>query len=90
MPVLSARVRVHFGPEPSVGGYVIAGTPEQMLAEIDAFAGCGVTHLALAFGETEPRRVVDAVERFDREVLAQLRARPDQRGRDRLPTGVSA
>ena len=89
-PLLSARVRVHFGPERSVGGYVIAGKPEQMLAEIDAFAGCGVSHLALAFGETEPDRVVDAVERFDRDVVAQLRARPAQPGRETFPTGVPA
>jgi probable F420-dependent oxidoreductase len=90
MPVLSARVRVHFGPEASVGGYAMAGTPEQMVAEIDAFAGCGVSHLALGFGETEPGRIVEAVERFDRDVVARLRDRPDRGSREAFPTGVPA
>lgn len=73
MPRLSCRVNVRFG-EPPPGPYAIVGPPEAMLAELRAFAELGVAELAFAFGETAPERVVAALERFDREVLAAFRA----------------
>jgi probable F420-dependent oxidoreductase len=72
MPVLSARVRVHFGPHESPF-YVIAGTPEQMVAEVRAFQEVGVSHLALDFAETDPHAAVVLMERFDSEVAASFR-----------------
>src|SRR5699024_8816038 len=52
-PWLSARVRVQFeaaGDE----SYAMRGTPEQIAAEVRAFAGHGATHLGLWFGTTDP------------------------------------
>ena len=45
------------------------GTPDEMAAEVRAFAAIGVEHLALAFQATDPDEVVRRVERFDREVV---------------------
>lgn len=72
MPSLSARVRVEPAERPG-NGYRIAGRPEEMAAEVRRFADLGLGQLAFAFGETAPERVVAAMERFDREVLAALR-----------------
>jgi probable F420-dependent oxidoreductase len=72
MPRLSARLNVRFG-DFDGPSYVLSGSPEAMVAEIGRFAGLGVEHFALAFGQTEPARVVAAVERFDREVANRLR-----------------
>ncbi len=69
---LSARVRVDLDGA-LTSGYRIDGTPEAMAAEIRRFADLGLEHLAFAFGETAPERVVAAMERFDRDVLAVLR-----------------
>jgi probable F420-dependent oxidoreductase len=89
MPTLSARVRVRFGPAPTgPATYVMAGTPEQMITEIDAFATCGATLMVLGFGETDPGKLVPILERFDREVADVIRTRPDTSGREPTPTGV--
>jgi probable F420-dependent oxidoreductase len=72
MPALSARVRVDLEGTESPGSYRIAGSPAAMAAEIRRFAEIGVTHLAFAFGETDPGRLTSAMLRFDREVLATL------------------
>ncbi|CAN5703903.1 LLM class F420-dependent oxidoreductase [soil metagenome] len=73
MPLLSARVRVVFGPHEEDGRYAIAGTPEQMIGELHAWAEMGVEHLAFDFAETDPARAVELIERFDAQVLADLR-----------------
>jgi len=44
------------------------GTPEEIAAEVRAFAEVGVTHVALAFGTTDAAEVVARAERFAREV----------------------
>jgi probable F420-dependent oxidoreductase len=72
MPRLSARVNVRFG-EFDGRFYAISGSPEAMAAEVSRFEGLGVEHLALAFGETDPTKVVEAVERFDRDVASRSR-----------------
>lgn len=73
MPQLSARMRVVFGAHEEDGGYVIAGTPEQMLGELGAWQELGVEHLAFDFIETDSARSVELIERFDAEVLASFR-----------------
>jgi len=72
MPLISARIRVHFGPS-EAPFYVLAGTPEQMITEIKAFEEVGTGHLAFDFAETNPEKAVQLMERFDAEVLASLR-----------------
>jgi probable F420-dependent oxidoreductase len=67
MPALSARVTVDDGAAGG-GGYRLSGSPADMLAEVRAFAGLGVGHLAVGFEPREPERYVAAMERFDREV----------------------
>ena len=68
MPALSARVRVEFD-GPADSSYAMRGTPDEMAAEVRAFAAIGLEHLALAFQATDPDEVVERVERFDREVV---------------------
>ena len=46
-----------------------AAQPDEIAAEIAAWAGLGVTHLALWFGTTDAAEVVAQAERFDREVV---------------------
>jgi probable F420-dependent oxidoreductase len=72
LPLLSARVRVAFGPKED-RWYALSGTPGQMQAEIGAWQEVGVGHLAFDFVETDRRRNVELIERFDAEVLAALR-----------------
>lgn len=72
MPLLSARVRAHFGPT-DANFYMLAGTPEQMIGEIRAFEEIGVGHLAVDFAETNPEAAVRLIERFDAEVVAAFR-----------------
>jgi len=72
LPAISARVRIDLAGSVT-SGYRIAGTPDEMAAEIRRFGDLGVGHLAFAFGETAPERVVAAMERFDRDVLTLLR-----------------
>jgi alkanesulfonate monooxygenase SsuD/methylene tetrahydromethanopterin reductase-like flavin-dependent oxidoreductase (luciferase family) len=66
-PVFSARVRVEYGR--AADGFALRGTPEEMAAEVRAFAEAGVTHLALTFATTDPAELVARVERFAREVV---------------------
>jgi probable F420-dependent oxidoreductase len=73
MPLLSARMRVAFGAHDEEGGYVVAGTPEQMVGELGAWSELGVDHLAFDFVETDAGRSVELIERFDGEVLAHIR-----------------
>ncbi|CAN5158158.1 LLM class F420-dependent oxidoreductase [soil metagenome] len=71
-PLISARVRVHFGAHEGPG-YVLAGTPEQMISEVQAFTDLGVEHFTFDFSKTDPQRHTQLMERFDSEVLAALR-----------------
>jgi probable F420-dependent oxidoreductase len=68
MPRLSARVRLDIGgmPDPSI--YTLHGNPEQVAAEVRAFAAVGVDHLLLAFPERDPSALSRAVERFVTDV----------------------
>ena len=69
MPSLSARVRVEFDAADGAS-YAMRGSPDEIAAEIRAFAALGVTHLALYFDTTDPTELVARVDRFDREVAA--------------------
>jgi len=68
---ITARVSVRAERPPS--GYAISGTPDEMLAEVRAYEALGVEELAFAFGETDAERARNAIERFDREVVAAFR-----------------
>ncbi len=68
-PQLSARVGVRFGAAPPSGRYRLAGEPEDMRRDVDAFSSAGCSQLVVAFGETDPERLVSAVERFHRYVV---------------------
>jgi alkanesulfonate monooxygenase SsuD/methylene tetrahydromethanopterin reductase-like flavin-dependent oxidoreductase (luciferase family) len=68
MPTLTARVRVQQGVTIDDGYYAARGTPEEVAAEVRAFADLGVAHVALWFDETDPARLVAAAERFHAEV----------------------
>ena len=71
-PTISSRCRVSFEKrrEPF---YVLSGTPEEMVAELGAFAAAGVQHVAVDFAETDADVLVPSIERFDAEVRAALR-----------------
>ena len=69
---ITARVSVRFDERPP-SGYAVVGSPDEMLAEVRAFADLGVEELAFSFGETDAERARNAIERFDRDVLAALR-----------------
>jgi len=71
-PLISARVRVQFALNEQPF-YMVAGAPDQMIAEIKAFQAVGTGHMAFDFAETNPDVLVGLMERFDREVLAALR-----------------
>lgn len=66
MPWLSARVRVEF--DAPTAGYAMRGSPDEIAAEVRAFADLRVTHLALTFGTTDPEKLVARAERFARDV----------------------
>jgi probable F420-dependent oxidoreductase len=68
MPALGARVRVEFD-RPAGSSYAMRGSPEEIAAEVRAFAALGVGHLALSFQVTDPDEVVSRAERFEREVV---------------------
>lgn len=74
MPLVSARVAVRFGPAEGPT-YRLAGTSEQMVLEIQAFADQGVTHLTVDLGQTDPAAAVALLERFDDEVIGAWRER---------------
>jgi hypothetical protein len=67
MPALSARVRVEFGPATD-RFYAMRGSPEEVAAEVRAFAELGVEELALWFVATSPEAQVAAADRFAAEV----------------------
>jgi alkanesulfonate monooxygenase SsuD/methylene tetrahydromethanopterin reductase-like flavin-dependent oxidoreductase (luciferase family) len=71
MPPVSARVRVAFD-EPAVASgprpYSIRGDPDEVAAEVKAFAELGVEHLALFFKGDSPDEFVRGAERFAAEV----------------------
>lgn len=67
LPWLTARATTEFGPTTGQP-HVLQGTPEQMAAEVRAFEALGVSHIALAFGVTDPGEVTALAERFDRDV----------------------
>lgn len=71
MPALSARVRVAFH-EPvrsaEVRPYAMRGTPEEVAAEVRAFAELGVEELALWFGGKTPEEIQQRATRFATEV----------------------
>jgi probable F420-dependent oxidoreductase len=72
MPALSARVRVAFD-EPAHSDatrpYAMRGTPEEVAAEVKAFAELGVEHLALFFEATSTEGLLAAAERFAADVV---------------------
>jgi len=70
--LISARVRVQFAPN-AQPFYMLAGAPDQMITEIEAFQAVGTGHMAFDFAETNPDVLVGLMERFDREVLAPFR-----------------
>jgi probable F420-dependent oxidoreductase len=71
MPSLSARVRVAFD-EPvhstAVRSYAMRGNPDEMAAEVEAFAALGVDHLALFFEADSIEAYLAAAARFASEV----------------------
>jgi probable F420-dependent oxidoreductase len=71
MPALSARVRVAFdesAQSSSARSYAMRGSPEEVTAEVRAFADLGVEHLALFFASSTPEALVKSVERFAAQV----------------------
>ena len=72
-PIFQARCQVLFD-QPARGFYALAGSAGQMLADVGAFRERGVSHIAVDLRETDPDHVVAAMERFDREIVAQVRA----------------
>lgn len=83
MPTLSARVVVRFDEGPSPGGYTVSGDDDAVAGELQRFLDLGVGHLLVSFNEVRAERVVERMERFDREIRPRLRvaaplgARPD-------------
>jgi probable F420-dependent oxidoreductase len=67
MPRLTARAFTEFGAA-TTNHYAIRGTPEEMAAEVRAFAEIGVEHVAVWFDTTDPETLRDRCERFAREV----------------------
>jgi probable F420-dependent oxidoreductase len=63
----SARVNIRFG-QKSGSGYAMRGSPAAVAEQVKAFAHAGVTELALNFGKTDPKAVVDDAETFARDV----------------------
>jgi probable F420-dependent oxidoreductase len=70
-PSITGRVRVEFGAHEG-RFYQLAGTAEQMQAELRAFAELGVELLAFDFVENDTERHDELMERFNSEVLAGL------------------
>ena len=68
MPWLSARAWTEFG-DATDRFYAIRGKPEEMAAEVSAFAALGVEHLAVWFDAPDPSELVLLCERFAREVV---------------------
>jgi probable F420-dependent oxidoreductase len=68
-PRFQARCQVLFD-RPAQGSFALAGSSEQMRAEVVRFNDLGVSHITVDLRENDPDRVVAAMERFDREVVA--------------------
>jgi probable F420-dependent oxidoreductase len=71
MPRLSARVRVELDGPAQPDFYTMHGTPEEIAAEIRAFAEIGVDHMAVMFPERDPEGLTRSVGRFVAEVMPQ-------------------
>jgi len=71
MPI-TGRVGVQFG-DRQEAGVAITGSPDEMRGHVQAYADLGVDELAFSFGETDAERARNAIERFDRDVLAAFR-----------------
>jgi len=67
MPWLTARAWTEFGPA-TAPQYAIRGTPDDMAAEVRAFAALGVEHLAMWFKATDPAELAALCEQFARDV----------------------
>ena len=67
LPWLTARATTEFGPAEGESA-VLHGSPEQMAEEVRAFEALGVSHIALAFGVTDPGEITTLAERFARDV----------------------
>ena len=67
MPRLTVRAFTEFGAATSES-WAIRGTPDEMAAEVRAFAALGVEHIALWFDTTDPDELDRRCERFAREV----------------------
>jgi probable F420-dependent oxidoreductase len=76
MPRLTTRAWVEFGDVPD-DHWSIRGTPEEMAAEVRAFADLGVDHIGLWFMRTDPDELVRSMERFDREVVPLVQGAAD-------------
>jgi probable F420-dependent oxidoreductase len=70
-PTWSARARVEMAGAPG-RRYALRGSPDEMTADIRAWASVGVEHLALYFDETDPSGLVRLTERFAAEVAANV------------------
>jgi hypothetical protein len=77
MPWLSARVPIATHRGGPIG--LSEADPEGALLEIRAFESLGVEHIALVFEETDPKKLIAAVERFDSEVVKAVGARLSER-----------
>lgn len=72
MPTLSARVRVEWDApvrSPEAHAYAMRGSAEDVAAEVAKWADLGVEHLAVSFLAGSASGMVDAAERFDRDVI---------------------
>jgi probable F420-dependent oxidoreductase len=69
MPGLSARVRVRLDPTEPIDGFAMSGTPEEVAAEVRAFAAIGVTHLALTFASRDPDGLAREADAFVSRVV---------------------
>jgi len=71
MPWLSARVRLRFG-EPTDRYYAMQGSPDDIAAEVRAWADIGVTHLAMWIESTDPAVIARDIDRFMAEVVPRV------------------
>ena len=69
---ITGRVGVRFDEAPSAGP-ALTGSPDDMIARVRAFKELGLQELAFSFGQTDAERARNAIERFDRDVLAAFR-----------------
>lgn len=66
-PRLGARLRVQLD-RPAGSRYSLAGSVDDMAAELRRFGSLGVSEVALAFDEPSADALLATIERFDREV----------------------